>query len=240
VSVQGGEEGNYDSVNAAKRAKTWFDVAVQVWRPVDAVADALTTKLADEIVAVGSHGFSPKLVSFVEPKEASAIVSVRGGIGEAGSLWGLELDGVNLPVPEDSFNPMIKTLFGDVLSNLNIDVIHGLNHWLTPKTGGGFQPNTSPGNMLCSFVLLVDNRPSPINNRMYMKKFLVDDNHVMTYNDKFYPGHKIFRNSNGNVLGMMELAAMIPDWGFVLLRETSTWSRLRTSTITAAVLEAIL
>lgn len=135
VGGSGGVDGGDDLIlgvsASAKRFKTGFKMTADAWRPDGVMADALTTKLVNELVSEGSNGFSSKLVPFVQLEEAASIVTVRGGLGGAASLWGLGLGGVSLPTADDSFNTMIKRMFGDLLANIKVEVIHGLNHFLT-------------------------------------------------------------------------------------------------------------
>lgn len=200
----------------AKRHKAAFTIKTIVSRPTSsAAADPLLSRLVKEIVEGGSFGFSPKLLPYVPEGEASAIVSVRGGLGEDALLWGLGLDGVSMHISEGSFNPMVETLFGQMLNKAHIPVIHGLNHFLTPSadvTRGGFEPISSPGTIVCSFFPLVNNQPSPMLNRVEHRE-LVKEGDVLNYNDRFWEDQKLFRNQkNGGKMVLMEVCIKVPEF----------------------------
>jgi hypothetical protein len=214
-SVAGLHYGGPSSKRVKGELKVAHDLNALVWRPDGAVADALTTKLVNELVKEGWKGFSSHLIPFVSESTDSAIVSVRGGLGEVSSLWGLGLNAAQLPRPEDSFNQLVQKLFGGLLAEVSVDVVHSLNRWLCPCAApglGGFLPSTSPGNMFCSFFPYVNGRVSPLHNRVYQKEFNME-NGVMSYNDRFWEGQKQFRNTkNGGKMVLMEVCAKIPEF----------------------------
>lgn len=76
---------------------------------------------------------------------------------------------------------------------------------------------------MVSFFPVVDMKPSPVVNRMYQEEFKMK-NGVMSYNDNFWEGQKMFRNSpGGGKLVLMDLCAMVPE--FALRRDQKATHR---------------
>lgn len=96
---------------------------------------------------------------------------------------------------------------------------HSIDHWLTPSadaTTAGFEPSTSPGNLFCSFLPVVNGLPSPFKNKMNTPEFTMEGKAVH-YNDNFWEGQKTFKHlKDGGKLVLMDVCAQVPEF---LLRE---------------------
>jgi hypothetical protein len=191
------------------------ELSIEVWKAEGANGDGQTKMFVDELVEKGSSGFSSKLVPFVAEKAPTSIVSVHGAVGAAAIGWGLDLEGVSVANVADVLNPMMRKIFGDLLAEVDVAYVPGLDYWLSASadpTKAGLEPSTSPGNMFCSLFPEVTNKPSPGVNRLYQNEFIDDGNGPVRYNDKFWNGQRVFKmQKDSGKLIFMELCGMIPE-----------------------------
>jgi hypothetical protein len=185
-----GRDDDYDddASDCAKRSKEGYELSIEVWKAEGANGDGQTKMFVDELVEKGSSGLSSKLVPFVAEKAPTSIVSVCGAVGAAAIGWGLDLEGVSVANVADVWNPMMRKIFGDLLAEVDIAYVPGLDYWLSASadpTKAGFEPSTSPDNMFCSLFPEVTNKPSPGVNHLYQNEFIDDGNGPVRYNDKF-------------------------------------------------------
>jgi hypothetical protein len=91
------EDEHFNKGRSAKKVKVDYQLTATVWKPLGVEADRLMSKLVKEMVTRSGTGFSSLITPYVCPTTSSAIVEVNGGLGEAASGWGLNLDGVTWP-----------------------------------------------------------------------------------------------------------------------------------------------
>jgi hypothetical protein len=215
-----GEDEEEEGVGGSKKYKTAYKVEVEVSRVVDGGgSDGLTAKLVQHIVMEGQSGFDRSLVPYEAERDDLPIVSVKGGLGGCAVGWGLGLEGVSLPTKQMNFNPTMDQLFGSLFAKMEIERVCGLDYWLTGSGNtGGFEPSTSPGNMVCSFVPVKNHVPSPFFNKYNQEEFIDRGENHWEYNDRFWTGEYVWKyRQNGRKIAILDCAAMIPE--FVLRNE---------------------
>jgi hypothetical protein len=127
------EKENNHATDCRKKAKEEiYNVTASLWRNKGGSIDPITDRMMDQLVEGGPHGFSTKLTPFKMGRDAESIVSVPStAYGSTAAEWGLGLSGVSMPSVDDHFNPLVNSLFAELMSTVGTPRVSGFDEWLT-------------------------------------------------------------------------------------------------------------
>lgn len=133
------------------------------------------------------------------------------------SNWGLNLDGLDVPIQREHWNIRMTTCFGDLFKGLGLNAVTTLHDFVAPKesaiNANVFEVlSSSAHDFIFSAIPCVDKLPSPDKNCAFQSEFLkFQGRQVM--NNQFWTNHvRRYQRRDGWLIQIMELAAFIPTW----------------------------
>lgn len=178
---------------------------------------------------LNGQSWNTRVIRYEPYFESDALVEVQEGTGgREGMLivrnnneerWGLNLQGLDIPLPLQDFNHVVQETLGLQLQNNGITKLSSYADFLVLANDNNaleYSLSSSPGNMLVSLVPCVNNQVSPNLNRLGQPEIKRLPNGTKQYYDKFWPEHTSFYNKAAvnqdgtqNKLRLAEYAAFI-------------------------------